>query len=129
MDTFEEMQLWMHPYPTIVKTRRKKKALDRVYQDGAAIKLSDLYEARKATPPQLKRCVLAVGKKSEGDTSKAFAICTKSLQNKGYLKKGTQQPTKKGSKAGRSKAAEKGHGNKVSEYEQLLALARKGNDK
>lgn len=121
-----EWQLWMHPYPTKVKALKKGTPLDRVYQDGASIKLSDLYEERRATPPQLKRCVLAVGKKSGGDTSKAFAICTRSLQNKGYLKKGTQEPTKKGATAGRSKAADKSHSDKVSEYEQLLALARKG---
>jgi len=126
MDTIEEMQLWMHPYPTVVKTKRTKDVNGKIYQDGSAIKLSDLYEARKTTPPQLKRCVLAVAKKSGGDTSKAFAICTSSLQNKGYLKQGTQAPTKKGAKAGRSKAAEKKHSGKVSEYEQLLALARKG---
>lgn len=128
-----EWQLWMHPYPTLIKTRGRRlnpalHPMGRVFQDGKElVRLSDLFEARKKkTPPQLKRCVRAVAKKNGGDTSKAFAICTAQLQKTGYLKVGTQRPTKAGEKAGRSKAGEKGHSDKVKEYEGLLALNRKG---
>ncbi len=106
----------IHPYPTLVKV------MDQL--DDEPVKLSTLFEARRRTPPQLKRCVLSVAKKHDGDTSKAFAICTSSLQGKGYLKVGSQEPTKKGATAGRSKAADKTHGDKLSAYERLLKMAK-----
>lgn len=108
-DEILKWQLLMHPYPTAVK----RKAL----------------EERSQTPTQLKRCVRAIVKKNKGKVtreivSRAFAICTKSLQSKGYFKKGTHEPTKKGKKRGRSKAAEKGHVEKLMDYETMLAIAR-----
>jgi hypothetical protein len=93
------------------------------YHYSTVVKMLD---EREQTPPQLKRCVTAVAKQHGGDVSRAFAICTGSLQKKGYLEKGTQRPTKKGKKRGRSKAAEKSHVKKLSDYEELLAMARKG---
>lgn len=131
-DSIREWQLWMHPYPTLIKTRGRRlqpglRPDVRELDDTEIVKISDLFEGRKRkTPPQLKRCVRAVAKKHGGDVSKAFAICTAQLQKGGYLRIGTQEPTKAGKTAGRSKAAEKDHKDKVSEYEQLLALARKG---
>jgi hypothetical protein len=82
-------------------------------------------EGKKHTTPQLKRCVAAVAKDNGGDISKAFAICTASLQKKGFLKPGTNAPTKKGATAGRRKAAEKGHTAKVAEYETMLKASHK----
>jgi hypothetical protein len=135
-----EWQLWMHPYPTMLKTKRRINPslvrIGRVYQNGAEfIRLTDLIEAmleakKGRNPSQLKRCVLAVAKKDGGeptrdDVSRAFAICTKQLQKSGYLKKGTQKATKKGKKRSRSKSAEAGHGGKVADYEKMLAGVRK----
>ena len=118
MNILEEMQLWMHPFPPVIGV---KKVSD---SDSRFVSVSELFEERRRTPPQLKRCVTAVAKK-DGDTSRAFAICTSSLQRKGYLKPGSKEPTKKGMKAGRSKAADLTHAKKLSDYEQLLAFARK----
>ena len=129
-----EWQLWIHPYPTLVKDRGRRLnpsllPVGRVFQDGEElIRLSDLFEtARRRTSPQLKRCVRAIAKENDGDVSKAFAICTKQLQKHGYLKLGTQRPTRVGQRAGRSKAAEKGHNAKVKEYEDLLTMNRRDN--
>jgi len=36
----------------------------------------------------------------------------------------SQVPTKKGKTSGKSKAAQKGHSDKVSDYERMLAKAR-----
>jgi hypothetical protein len=99
------------------------------------IRIDALVEARKASPPQLKRCVRAIvkdrgiSKPSREDLSSAFAICTKQLQRTGYFKIGTSEPTKKGLKRGRSKAADKEHGIKVAEYEKMLSAARGDNEK
>jgi hypothetical protein len=125
-----DFDLWTNPLPNVVRTTRLNPTLVpylRVFQDGdELVNLADIFEAKKRhTTPQLKRCVRAVAKENDGDVSKAFAICTKQLQRSGYLKQGTNEPTKKGVKAGKSKAAEKGHGEKVKEYETLLAAARK----
>lgn len=54
---------------------------------------------KSSKPLGLRRCVADVAAK-DGDVSRAFAICTKSLQKAGVLKKGTQKLTKKG--AGRT---------------------------
>jgi hypothetical protein len=71
--------------------------------------------------------------KKDGDASRegvgrAFAICTKQLQRTGHLKSGTREPTKKGASRGRSKAAEKGHSDKVIDYEKILQIARSANE-
>jgi len=131
MSTIWEWQLWMHPYPSLIKNYGKRflpglRPDLRDLHSNRLINLSDLFEERKKkhTPVQLKRCVRAVAKKHDGDVSKAFAICTAQLQKSGYLKVGTQKPTKAGSAASRSKAAEKGHKAKVADYEKLLARAR-----
>lgn len=132
-----EWQLWMHPYPTMIKTTGKrlnpsKSPVGMIFQDGAEfVRLSDVFEERKRTAPQLKRCVRAIAAKGIADgmdaraaTSKGFAICTRQLQKHGYLKQGTNRPTKRGKSAGRSKAAQKAHASKVAEYERILAMAR-----
>lgn len=135
---FFEWQLWMHPYPTVVKASGKrlnpaKYPVGMIFQDGQEfIRLSDVFEARKPTSPQLKRCVRAIASKAIDDegmearkaVSKGFAICTRQLQRHGFLKSGTNRPTKKGKKAGRSKAADKTHAGKVEQYKKILAMAR-----
>lgn len=93
------------------------------------LELAGIDEARKPTATQLKRCVSAIASKdASGDprevVSRAFAICTAQLQKHGYLKDGTQRPTKKGKSAGKRKAAQKDHMDKVGEYEDLLRKAR-----
>lgn len=135
----EEWQLWIHPYPTMIKNKARTNPslvpyLEMLSDGEDFVWLSDLIEGKKGhTPPQLKRCVRAIAKKAgdkptREDISRAFAICTKQLQKGGYLKKGTQDPTKKGSKRGRSKAGEKAHSTKVAEYERMLAGAKKGEE-
>lgn len=132
-----EWQLWMHPYPTLVKTKRVNPSLlpsGRIFKDGSEfVRLSDLFEAKKrTTPPQLKRCVLAIVKKEVGSidnatreaVSKAFAICTRNLQKYGYLEKGSQSPTGTGQKRGRSKAADSSHKDKLAEFEKMLTVVR-----
>ena len=137
-----EWQLWMYPYPTLVKMSKKRILFSKYpfkrlfHESDGVISLRDMFEERKKTPPQLKRCVLAIAKKEIGGKdlddrglvraaiSKAFAICTANLQKHGYLKKKSQSPTKRGGKSGRSKAGEKDHALKVAEYEKLLAKAR-----
>jgi len=136
----EEWQLWVHPYPTMIKNKRRVNPrlvpyMEMFSDSDGFVRLSDLIEGKKRpTPPQLKRCVRAIAKQSGGDEpsrkdiSRAFAICTKQLQKHGYLKKGSQKPTKKGSKRGRSKAGEKEHAVKLADYEKMLASARKGEE-
>jgi len=141
MRAIQEWQLWMHPYPTLIKNKSRrldpsKFPFGRIFRDGKElVRLSDLFEARKQTPPQLKRCVRAiVDKEMEGEDrtpeamraaiSKGFAICTSQLQKSGYLKVGSQKPTKAGKQAGRSKAAQKAHMDKVADYERMLGVAR-----
>jgi len=140
----EEWQLWVHPYPTLIKHRGRrldpsKFPVGRIFRDGKElVNLAHVFEARKKTPPQLKRCVRAVAEKElkgngnpdkesvRAATSKGFAVCTAQLQKTGYLKLGSQSPTKAGKKAGRSKAAQKGHADKVAGYEKILSMARGG---
>jgi hypothetical protein len=110
--------------------------MGRIFQSGKElVRLSDLFEGRKQTPPHLKRCVLAVAKKElEGKDrdkgmvraaiSKGFAVCTAQFQKSGYLRVGSQRPTKAGGVRGRSKAAQKAHMDKVADYERLLSVAR-----
>lgn len=83
---------------------------------------------------QLRRCVRAVsqkraeaaGRRAPGpsDTSAAFAICTASLQDKGYLVPGTQAPTLLGLMRSIEMAAEPGHDVKLVEYEAQLESDR-----
>lgn len=83
---------------------------------------------------QLRRCVRAVAQKravsagrrapSSADTSAAFAICTASLQDKGYLVPGTNVPTLLGLMRSIDMAVEPGHDAKLSEYEVLLEAGR-----
>jgi len=137
----EEWQLWMHPYPTLIKTKGRRlnpamHRMGRLYNDNKGfVRLSDIFEERKQTPPQLKRCVRAVVKRElKGDSSdqgkvraalsKGFAVCTAQLQKHGFLRLKSQVPTKKGKTSGKSKAAQKGHSDKVSDYERMLAKAR-----
>lgn len=137
-----EWQLWVHPYPTMIKKKGRRvnpslHPFTRVYLDKKSmVDISVLFEGKRKTSPQLKRCVRAVAdKEMEGKDrsdrgqmraamSKGFAICTAQLQKGGYLKLGTNKPTKSGGKTGRSKAAQKGHSEKVSDYERMLAVAR-----
>lgn len=117
MNQLKEWQLWMYPYPTLVKEKR------------FSWKLIGKHELGEAKPPQMKRCVLSVASKdSKSDPrsalSRAFAICTSHLQKHGYVKDGSSEATKKGKSAGKSKAAQKGHSGKVAEYEKLLSKAR-----
>lgn len=76
------------------------------------------------TPPLLRRCVAKVAAQYDGDTSKAFAICTAQYQRHGYMKKGSQELTKKGKRQQRRKAAEPGHARAMDDYETLLKTAR-----
>lgn len=139
-ETISEWELWMHPYPLMLKTLRrvnpKYVPFQALMQEGVeAISVRSLFEARRrTTPPQLKRCVLAIVKDATGgdvtkatraDVSRAFAICTKQFQKYGYLEVGTQKPTGKGKTSGKKKAAEKDHGGKVAEYEKMLDTVRK----
>lgn len=83
---------------------------------------------------QLRRCVRAVsqkraesaGRRAPGpsDTSAAFAICTASLQDKGYLVPGTQVPTLLGLMRSIEMAAEPDHDVKLVEYEAQLESDR-----
>lgn len=138
-----EWQLWMHPYPTMVKYHGRRISPTRypwskvIQDDKEFVNITDFFEARKQTPPQLKRCVRAIVKKEVGDVSdadkglvraaisKGFAICTANLQKHGYMQKGSHETTKSGDTSGRSKAAQDGHKDKVAEYEKILARARK----
>lgn len=142
-DTMEEWELWMHPYPVVLKRSRRVNPVlvpyGQLMQEAKGlIDLKELFEARRrTTPPQLKHCVLAIVKDLTGDNvegatradvSKAFAICTKQFQKYGYLEVGTQKPTGKGKTAGKKKSAEKEHGSKVAEFEKMLAAVRKGKE-
>lgn len=123
--------------------RRTLPGLGKIYRqiNDEFVVLSEvydsLYEARRGnTPTQLKRCVAAIvddnlpdwskekPEKVRTEISRAFAICTKTLQRGGYMKSGTQVPTKSGETRGRSKAAEKGHSSRVKDYEKMLSVAR-----
>lgn len=142
----KEWDLWIHPEPQMIGTHRRMPMhlfqFGKMFNDSSElIRLTDvydsLYEARRGTTaPQLKRCVAAIvsdnlpsweqSKPEEvrAEVSRAFAICTKTLQRGGYMKAGTQTPTKLGASRGRSMAAEKGHAGRVKEYEKMLSVAR-----
>ena len=83
---------------------------------------------------QVRRCVRAVSQgratsagrrsPSPADTSAAFAICTASLQDKGYLVPGTNVPTLLGLLRSLEMTAEPDHNTKLVEYEAQLASDR-----
>ena len=83
---------------------------------------------------QLRRCVRAVAQSrakaagrrtpSPADTSAAFAICSASLQDKGYLVPGTKAPTLLGLMRSLDMAKEPDHDAKLLAYEQQLASDR-----
>lgn len=83
---------------------------------------------------QLRRCVRSVSQKraaaagrrvpSPADTSAAFAICTKSLQDKGYLVPGTHRPTLLGLQRWIEMVEEPDHADKMVEYEAQLESDR-----
>lgn len=75
-------------------------------------------------PVSVRRCVRAVAAE-DGDLDRAFAICVAQGQKNGELKTGTIQPTAKGAKRGKAKAADKDASAKDQEYEMLLKGARK----
>ena len=81
---------------------------------------------------QKRRCVRAVYEKlvSDGNPegsetlSRAFAICTSSLREKGFLDR-SGQPTRAGRQASMRKLAEPGARRKHREYEQILSSAKR----
>jgi hypothetical protein len=87
---------------------------------------------RPQTPEQLRRCVLAVAERLREEegisaseaTSRAFAICTSSLQRYGYLKAGTHTPTAKGRKRSQAKATDDEALLKSLRYQRLLERGR-----
>ena len=88
---------------------------------------------RPHNPEQVQRCVLAVSerlRREEGlgaraATSRAFQICTSSLQKQGYLKKGTAKPTLKGKARSFVKAHDEEHLLKSLRYQRLLEEGRR----
>jgi len=72
--------------------------------------------------PQLRRCVRRVAE-GDGDVSRAFAICTASLQPK-YLVPGTNQMTLKGLLRSSELAQQPGHALAMAQYEAQLARIR-----
>ena len=89
--------------------------------------------ARPQHPEQLRRCALAVAerlRREEGldvdeATSRAFAICTSSLQRYGYLKKGKHEPTLKGKARSFVKGRDEEHLLKSLRYQRLLEEGRR----
>lgn len=80
---------------------------------------------------QLHRCVLAVYKENTSISdppherlSNAFAICIKNLQNNGYIKPGSREPTAEGKRRSYFKALEADAVDKQVEYRELLVLAK-----
>lgn len=76
----------------------------------------------------LARCVRAVALKKPGDKkllSKAFSVCTRSLQKVGYVKPGTSKLTAKGKRQLKAISADETHSSKLKDYESLLKLVRK----
>ena len=86
-----------------------------------------------ATLSQLERCANSVAKRlreeeglsAKDALSRAYAICTRSLQRSGYLKKGTNKPTKKGVKRAEELSKERGAKTRKREFEKLTRESRK----
>lgn len=72
------------------------------------------------TPSFLKRCVRAVADDGR-DIGSSYAICTSMYQKKGLLKKGTNQPTKRGVKYAKMKSSLDDHEEKIADYKAKLA--------
>lgn len=87
--------------------------------------LAGIEERESHTPTMLKHCVADVAGKHGGDTQRAFAICTASLQKAGELKPGSNVATKKGKAKGAKHAKEPGAEKKLADYEKALAASRK----
>jgi len=87
---------------------------------------------RRGMPLQLRRCVLAVaqrrqrelGEPAQAATHSAFAICTSSLQDHGYLHRGTHQPTARGWLRSLEKRGGEQAEAKAARYQRLLKAAR-----
>lgn len=77
------------------------------------------------TPTLVRHCVRSVAKKYEGDTAKAFAICTAQLQKSGYLKPNSTTLTAAGKKKEAQHASDPDAAKKTAEYEKLLKANRK----
>ena len=83
---------------------------------------------------QLERCVLALygegiaklGLSRRAAVSRAFAVCTRSLQRSGYLVAGSHIPTLKGEIRSREKAKDADATSKNKLYVDMLAAAKKG---
>jgi hypothetical protein len=89
-------------------------------------KLAGIEERAPAhTPTPLKHCVAKVASEKDGDTSRAFAICTAALQKAKVLKKGTKTLTAKGKGKASAHAKEPDAAEKLGDYEKLLAASRK----
>jgi hypothetical protein len=80
---------------------------------------------------QLHRCVLAVaesgpsGLDADRQLSRAYAICTASLQRNGYLKRGSNEPTLKGRRRSIEMANDEDALAKEREYQAWLERARR----
>jgi hypothetical protein len=83
---------------------------------------------------QWRRCALAVYRRmvGAGETPspaivrRAFSICTRSLQDAGYLERGTRTPTAKGRAAAAQKRASSDAAEKRAAYQQMLRVGREG---
>ena len=94
---------------------------------GGLVPISETWKAGKLiskVPQVLRNCVAKVAAK-DGDTSRAFAICTATLQKSGKLKKGTQKLTKKGRDAAGQRGKRPDAKDKDLDYERLIKAARK----
>lgn len=90
-----------------------------------------LIEEVQGTSAIEKRCVFDLVNKDDSDNdhrdklSRAFAICRRSLQKSGRVKKGTSELTKMGSRRSSGMAHKKDHEMKNSGFEQMVIAARK----
>lgn len=73
-------------------------------------------------PVYMRRCVAKVSK--DKDLSSAFAICTKVMQDAGYLKPNSRVQTKAGKKRARQYAARKDFKSTEASYQKALEKAR-----
>jgi len=82
---------------------------------------------------QLERCALSVSQRLRKERPKltpkdalriAFAICTKSLQKKGYLKPGTHTPTVSGQRRSKALSRDVTAQRKKKAYERVKVQAR-----
>lgn len=106
------------------RTSRKSRKSRKVLTKAAALALAASTRTAKV---QLHLCVRAVLKrmktKDSRAVSRAFAICTASLQKNGYLRKGSNEPTVKGKARATLMKRRKDTLDKLAEFEQILARA------